>query len=221
MGRAAGLCAGVFAVPDLSREWALGSAAGRLICGVDEVGRGPLAGPVVAAAVILPPEGLPAALAERIKDSKALSQKKREQLDPEIRAHALSVAIAYASVAEIDSLNILQASLVAMERAVAGLSCLPDHALIDGNMLPKRLGCPASLVVRGDTLSLSIAAASIIAKVFRDKEMSRLAERFPNYGWAHNAGYGTVEHLSALRRYGATPHHRTSFGPVREVLSIS
>ncbi len=208
-------------MPDLSRELALGSAAGRLICGVDEVGRGPLAGPVVVAAVILPPQGLPAALAARINDSKALSQKTREQLDPGIREHALAFSIAQASVEEIDSLNILQASLLAMERAVAGLSRAPDHALIDGNKLPKRLLCPATAVIKGDALSLSIAAASILAKVFRDKEMERLAERFPVYGWARNAGYGTAEHLAALRRHGATPHHRTSFGPVREVLSIS
>ena len=208
-------------VPDLSRELALGSAAGRLICGVDEVGRGPLAGPVVAAAVILPPGGLPADLAARINDSKALSAKAREALDPGIRAHALAFAIGVASVEEIDAINILQASLLAMERAVAGLGRVPDHALIDGNKVPKRLACPATAVVKGDALSLSIAAASIIAKVFRDKEMARLADLFPQYGWARNAGYGTAEHLAALRRFGATPHHRTSFSPVREVLSIS
>ncbi len=208
-------------MPDLSRELALGSAAGRLICGVDEVGRGPLAGPVVAAAVILPPRGLPAALAARINDSKALSPKARQALDPGIREHALAFAIGVASVAEIDAINILQAALLAMERAVAGLSPAPHHALIDGNKLPKRLACGATAVVKGDSLSLSIAAASIIAKVFRDKEMERLSHEFPAYGWARNAGYGTAEHLAALKRHGATPHHRTSFGPVREVLSIS
>lgn len=208
-------------MPDLSRELALGSAAGRLICGVDEVGRGPLAGPVAAAAVILPPGGLPAALAARINDSKALSAKAREALDPGIREHALAWALGVASVEEIDAVNILQASLLAMERAVAGLSRPPDHALIDGNKVPKRLLCPATAVVKGDALSLSIAAASIIAKVFRDKEMERIAEIFPHYGWARNAGYGTAEHLAALKTHGVTPHHRTSFGPIREILSIS
>ena len=208
-------------MPDLSRELALGSAAGRLICGVDEVGRGPLAGPVVAAAVILPPGGLPPALAARINDSKALSAKARRALDPGIREHALAFAIGVASVEELDALNSLQAALLAMDRAVAGLARAPDHALIDGNKLPKRLGCPATAVVKGDSLSLSIAAASIIAKVFRDNEMERLAEIFPQYGWARNAGYGTADHLLALKQYGATPHHRTSFRPVRELMSIS
>ncbi|MEI6559866.1 MAG: ribonuclease HII [Rhodospirillaceae bacterium] len=208
-------------MPDLSRERALGAAAGRLIGGVDEVGRGPLAGPVVAAAVILPAPGLPRALAARINDSKALSRKTRDALDPGLREHALAFAIGVASVAEIDSLNILQASLLAMERAVAGLGRVPDHLLIDGNKVPKRLPCGATAVVKGDSLSLSIAAASILAKVFRDNEMDRLAESFPQYGWARNAGYPTAEHRAALLRHGASPHHRTSFGPVREVLSIS
>ena len=221
MGRTAGGCLPGHLVPDLSRVVALGSARGRLICGVDAVGRGPLAGPVAAAAVILPPEGLPPALAARINDSKALSAKAREVLDPGIRTHAQAFAIGVASVEEIDAINILQAALLAMERAVAGLGRAPDHALIDGNKLPKRLLCPATAVVKGDSLSLSIAAASIVAKVFRDNEMDRLSQKFPAYGWARNAGYGTAEHLEALKRHGATPHHRTSFGPVREVLSIS
>ena len=208
-------------MPDLSRERALGSGAGRLICGVDEVGRGPLAGPVVAAAVILPAIGLPDDLAAAIDDSKVLSSAARRRLEPAIRAHAVAAAVGVASVAEIDALNILQAALLAMERAVAGLAATPDHALIDGNRLPRHLPCPATAVVKGDRHSLSVAAASILAKVFRDNEMERLAQEFPGYGWAGNAGYPTAEHREALKRLGVTPHHRTSFGPVREVLSIS
>ncbi len=208
-------------MPDLSRELALGSADGRLICGVDEVGRGPLAGRVIAAALILPPTGLPAELASQIKDSKMLSRKARERLAPQLRTLAAYYAIGAASVEEIDAINIFQASRLAMERAVAGLGCTPHHALVDGRHVPKLLGCPGTGIIKGDSLSLSIAAASIIAKVFRDKEMVELSERFPAYGWAHNAGYPTPEHIAALRRHGATPHHRTSFSPVREVLSIT
>jgi len=207
--------------PDLTLELNAGAAADRLVCGVDEVGRGPLAGPVVAAAVILPPGGLPAELARAINDSKLLSLQTRERLEPQIRAHAVAWAVGVAGVAEIDTLNILQAALLAMARAVAGLGLVPDHALIDGRQVPRGLPCPATAVVKGDRLSQSVAAASIVAKVFRDKEMERLAEIFPGYGWARNAGYGTAEHLESLRRLGVTPHHRRSFAPVRERLSVT
>jgi ribonuclease HII len=206
--------------PDFSLEHQAGALAGRWVCGVDEVGRGPLAGPVVAAAVILPVAGLSAELMAAINDSKRLSAKTRLRLEPEIRSHAVAVAIGVADVAEIDRLNILQASLLAMSRAVAGLRPVPDHALVDGRHRPRDLPCPATAVIRGDSLSLSIAAASIVAKVFRDRQMEELSEEFPEFGWAANAGYPTPEHLAALRRHGPTPHHRASFAPVREVMAI-
>jgi len=199
--------------PDLSFETALGQ--GRRVCGIDEVGRGPLAGPVVAAAVVLPPEGLPEHLARAINDSKALSPRAREELEPQIRAHALAVALAEASAAEIDDLNIHKATLLAMARAYAVLPGEPPAvALIDGKFKPE-LPCLAEAIVKGDGRSQSIAAASIIAKVARDREMTRLAALHPQYGWDRNAGYPTPEHLDALRRHGVTAHHRVSFAPVR------
>lgn len=203
------------AVPDYHIETLHGYAEGRIICGVDEVGRGPLAGPVVAAAAILPPEGLPPEIACKINDSKKLSDKQREALFPHLTT-LCTYAVAQSSVEEIDSLNILHASLLAMTRAVRGLSQTPDHALIDGNKLPKDLPCPASTIVKGDSKSLSIAAASIIAKVTRDRMMRELALEHPAYGWEHNAGYGTAIHLAALQTHGVTIWHRTSFAPVRE-----
>ena len=199
--------------PDLSFETALGQ--GRLVCGIDEVGRGPLAGPVVAAAVVLPAGGLPDALARAINDSKALSLRTREALEPEIRAHALAVALAEASPAEIDALNIHKATLLAMKRAYEALPGEPPAvALIDGKFKPD-LACLMEAIVKGDGRSQSIAAASIVAKVARDREMLRLAELHPQYGWDRNAGYPTPEHLEALRRHGVTPHHRVTFAPVR------
>ncbi len=199
--------------PDLSFETALGQ--GRRVCGIDEVGRGPLAGPVVAAAVVLPPEGLPEHLARAINDSKALSLRAREELEPQIRAHALAVALAEASAAEIDDLNIHKATLLAMARAYAALPGEPPAvALIDGKFKPE-LPCLAEAIVKGDGRSQSIAAASIVAKVARDREMTRLAALHPQYGWDRNAGYPTPEHLDALRRHGVTAHHRVSFAPVR------
>ena len=199
--------------PDLSFETALGQ--GRRVCGIDEVGRGPLAGPVVAAAVVLPPKGLPEHLARAINDSKALSPRAREELEPQIRAHALAVALAEASAAEIDDLNIHKATLLAMARAYAALPGEPPAvALIDGKFKPE-LPCLAEAIVKGDGRSQSIAAASIIAKVARDREMTRLAALHPQYGWDRNAGYPTPEHLDALRRHGITAHHRVSFAPVR------
>lgn len=202
--------------PDFSFEDAAGPGA--LTCGVDEVGRGPIAGPVLAAAVILPRD-LPADLAERIDDSKKLSAAAREALAPRIRAIAVAWAVAEASVAEIDQINILQAALLAMTRAVEKLSVVPTHALIDGNRAPKTLPCPAQTVVKGDSRSLSIAAAAILAKTERDRIMTELDGGFPGYGWARNAGYPTAEHLTALRSLGPTPWHRRSFGPVAALLA--
>jgi len=200
------------AMPDLRYERLHGCATGRIVCGVDEVGRGPLAGPVIAAAAILPAVGLPESVAIRIQDSKKLSEKQREALFPDLTALCVH-AVAEASVAEIAQLNILHASMLAMRRAVAGLSVTPHHALIDGNRIPP-LDCPATPIVKGDDKSLSIAVASIIAKVTRDRLMQRLAIEFPHYGWEHNAGYGTAEHLAALRQHGVTPWHRETFAPV-------
>lgn len=197
--------------PDLSLETALGLP---LVAGVDEVGRGPLAGPVTAAAVILDPARLP----QGIDDSKRLTERARERLALEIRASALAFAVAHASVEEIDALNILEASHLAMRRALAALSPAAQHALIDGNRLPKGLEIPAQTVVKGDAISLSIAAASILAKVERDAIMRELALANPGYGWEKNMGYPSAQHRVALEQQGVTPHHRRSFGPVRKML---
>lgn len=197
--------------PDLSLETALGL---QLVAGVDEVGRGPLAGPVTAAAVILDPARLP----QGIDDSKRLTERARERLALEIRASALAFAVAHASVEEIDALNILEASHLAMRRALAALSPAAQHALIDGNRLPKGLEIPAQTVVKGDAISLSIAAASILAKVERDAIMRELAVANPGYGWEKNMGYPSAQHRVALEQQGVTPHHRRSFGPVRKML---
>lgn len=203
-------------MPDLFHEIAAGLHDGKIICGVDEVGRGPLAGPVIAAAAILPLGGLPDAIAGQIQDSKKLSAAKREALfDP--LTQLCSYAVAEADVAEIDRINILWASMLAMQRAVAGLPQTPDVALIDGNRCPQ-LPCAAVAIVKGDDKSLSIAVASIIAKVTRDRLMAALAVEFPFYGWERNAGYGTAQHLAALRAHGTTPWHRDSFAPVSDIL---
>lgn len=180
-----------------------------LVVGVDEAGRGPLAGPVVAAAVILddlnPIVGL--------NDSKKLTERKREQLFLEIKAKALCFSIAQASVQEIDDINILQATMLAMQRAVAGLRLKPVKALIDGNRIPK-LDVMAEAIVQGDAHVNCIAAASILAKVTRDHYMCELHTQFPNYGFAGHKGYGTAAHLAALRSHGACEHHRRTFSPV-------
>jgi len=198
-------------MPDFRYERAARRAAGAdiAIAGIDEVGRGPLAGPVVAAAVMFDAKGPPRRLACALDDSKRLSPAERERLAPLIAGHA-SVAIAEATVAEIDAINILQASLLAMQRAVAGLGVAPALALVDGKVAPA-LPCPVRTLVGGDGLSLSIAAASIVAKVWRDRLMAKLAARHPAYGWERNAGYPTAEHRAALRRLGPTPEHRMSF----------
>lgn len=183
------------------------------IAGVDEAGRGPWAGPVYAAAVILDRANLP----EGLNDSKKLSPKKRAFLYDQIMQSA-QVGIGVANVAEIDALNILAATFVAMERAVEALPSAPDLALIDGNRTPQGLAVPSQTVVKGDARSLSIAAASIIAKVARDREMEKLAEEFPHYGWHRNKGYGTKEHRVSLLQHGPTPYHRHSFKPIHNML---
>ena len=206
-------------MPDLYHEIAAGYGTGVIVCGVDEVGRGPLAGPVVAAAAVLPPEGLPPALAALVNDSKLLKPKVREELAPLILG-CCRVAVGMADVGEIDRLNILHASLLAMKRAVEGLGITPGVALIDGNKTPD-LSCAMRTIVGGDAASLSIAAASVVAKVERDRIMAELALAYPGYGWERNAGYPTIEHRQALISLGITPHHRRSFGPVKAVLSAN
>jgi len=183
-----------------------------LLAGVDEAGRGPLAGPVVAAAVMLDELHRVKGLA----DSKTLSPRRREQLYDEIRAKALCCCVAEASAMEIDQLNILQATLLAMRRAVEGLRLRPHIVLVDGNRLPV-LGMPAQAIVKGDAKVQAIAAASIVAKVHRDRLCLALHERFPQYGFAAHKGYPTAEHLQALQRHGACAEHRRSFAPVRAV----
>ncbi|HKW39084.1 MAG TPA: ribonuclease HII [Burkholderiales bacterium] len=189
-------------------------AAARLICGVDEAGRGPLAGPVCAAAVVFPPgRRVPNGLA----DSKLLSAPRREVLARVIRERSLGWAVAWASVEEIDALNILQASLLAMKRAVDSLGLVPDEVLLDGANCP-RLAVPARAVIDGDAKVKVISAASILAKTARDAEMHRLHERFPQYGFDEHKGYPTPRHLRALRRYGVCDAYRRSFAPVRELI---
>ena len=196
-----------FRLSELGAPW---SEPG-LLAGVDEAGRGPLAGPVVAAAVILddmqPIKGL--------KDSKLLSPRRRERLNDEIRARALCVCVAEASVEEIDRLNILQATLLAMQRAVQGLRLPPHRVLVDGNRLPV-LAMPAKALVKGDSKVAAISAASILAKVHRDRLCDALHEQFPAYGFAQHKGYPTAVHLQALKAHGPCPQHRMSYAPVRE-----
>lgn len=187
--------------------------AGQRVAGVDEVGRGPWAGPVVAAAVILDPAAVP----QGLNDSKRLSPARRVALDVQIRATA-RVALGMASVDDIDRFNILAATHLAMQRAVAGLADAPDHVLVDGNRAPA-FACPASCIIGGDGLVASIAAASIVAKVARDALMQALDARHPGYGWARNKGYGTAEHAAGLARHGVTAHHRRSFAPIARIIT--
>jgi ribonuclease HII len=202
-------------MPDFSHERRLGG----VVAGVDEVGRGPLAGPVVAAAVILPGR-LPRGLAAMVDDSKKMTAARRALVLAWLRAAGAEIAVAAASVAEIQRLNILHASMLAMRRAVARLPRLPDHVLVDGNRVP---GCPVpcTALVGGDGISLSIAAASIAAKVLRDELMCRLGVRYPEYGWARNAGYGAAVHRAAILAHGATPHHRMAFGALLRQISMA
>jgi ribonuclease HII len=194
----------------LDRERALIAAGRRCIAGLDEVGRGPLAGPVVAAAVVLDPERVPEGLA----DSKALSAARREELLGTILKTA-QVGVACVSHLEIDAINIRQASHLAMSRALAALPCAPDMALVDGND-PPSLPCGAEAIVKGDATVASIAAASIVAKVMRDRMMRRLSRLYPAYGFDTNVGYATAAHLEALETHGPCPFHRKSFAPVRQ-----
>ena len=199
--------------PDFSFELAAKKRGFSRIAGVDEAGRGPLAGPVTAAAVVLDPNNIP----EGLNDSKKLAARRRDVLYDQILA-AAEVSIGEASVEEIDRLNILRASHLAMERAVAGLAVTPDYALIDGNMIPSALNMSCEAIVKGDARSLSISAASIMAKTWRDRGMCDLAQQFPGYGWETNAGYPSKSHKEALQNLGVTPHHRRSFKPVYNIL---
>ncbi|TMV04909.1 ribonuclease HII [Ruegeria sediminis] len=199
--------------PNYDLELALRARGYLRIAGVDEVGRGPLAGPVVAAAVVLNPDDIP----EGLNDSKKLTPGRRDALERILQDRA-EVSVAQASVAEIDRHNILRASHLAMERAVAALDPAPDFLLIDGNMIPRGLGLPSQAVVKGDSRSVSIAAASIAAKIWRDRVMVDLAQQHPGYGWETNAGYPSKQHREALQNLGVTPHHRRSFKPVHNIL---
>ncbi len=195
-------------MPDFSREAALG---GR-VAGVDEVGRGPLAGPVLAAAVVLPAI-LPEGLAAMLDDFKKLTPRKRAAALVALRASGAEIGVGAASVGEIYRLNILQASFLAMRRAIAALPAAPEHVLVDGNKKPG-IAIPCTTLVGGDGLSLSIAAASIVAKEIRDRLMRQLDARYPHYGWAKNAGYAAELHRAAIIAHGPSPHHRRGFGPL-------
>lgn len=199
-------------MPDFIREKQLLKTYS-VIAGVDEVGRGPWAGPVTACAVVLDPANIP----DGLDDSKKLTAKRREFLFEQI-LNTADVSIAHVSVAEIDQINILQASLLAMEKAVAGLTKVADFALIDGNKTPKNLSCPSEAIIKGDAKSSSIAAASIVAKVTRDRLMVTLSQQFPGYAWETNAGYGTKAHQEGLKALGVTAHHRHSFKPIHKML---
>jgi len=197
-------------VADLSREFACPQCP---VCGVDEVGRGPWAGPLVAGAAILSPDhGI-----EGIADSKALTRECRERIAAQLQERAI-VAIGIVEVAEIDLFGLTVANDLAMARAVAALPELPRYALVDGRRIPRDLGCDCEAIIKGDALSLSIAAASIVAKVARDRIMGELAKIYPHYGWETNAGYGVAAHRRALTEHGVTPHHRRCFAPIREIL---
>jgi ribonuclease HII len=199
-------------MPDFSTEAALGGQ----VAGIDEAGRGPWAGPVVAAAVILDPPRMPAELIAGLDDSKKLRKPVREMLYDHIRVSAAH-GVGQASVEEIDEMNILQAAMLAMRRAFANLPEAPQYAIVDGNRDPG-LGVPTRCLIGGDASSLSIAAASILAKVTRDRIMEGLAREFPGYGWETNAGYGTKQHQQGLAENGVTPHHRRTFAPIAKLI---
>ena len=207
-------------MPDFSLEESLGLSTSAVIVGVDEVGRGPLAGPVTAAAVFVDRQKITLDLLTKIDDSKKISQKKHATISKQIESIAI-IGIGWASSGEIDQLNILEATMLAMQRAISSLRKQiisdPDYILIDGNKVP-RLDFPSKAIVRGDEKSLSIAAASIVAKSKRDAFMTSLSKLYPGYGWEKNAGYGTREHLAAIEREGITVHHRRSFKPIANYL---
>ncbi|MBF0195294.1 MAG: ribonuclease HII [Magnetococcales bacterium] len=206
--------------PDLHLESALWADNFRLVCGVDEAGRGPLAGPVVAAAVIFPPKiDLKVSGLNGINDSKKLTPLKRKKLSPIIHEYALCVGIGIVSPRKIDEINIRRASLLAMALAVNNLENTPDFVLVDGRETPDDLIIKNRAVIGGDGKSSTIAAASVIAKVTRDNIMADLAKKHPNYGWERNQGYPTLEHKDALLNFGVTEHHRRSFSPVRLALA--
>ncbi len=205
-------------MPDFSLEDTARRHGHLVIAGIDEAGRGPWAGPVVAGAVILDTGKMTPDLIAGLDDSKKLKPARREDLLKGLKAAAL-IGVGRADVAEIDDLNILQATMLAMARAVGDLSVQPDLALVDGNREPD-LDCRVQCVVKGDGKSLSIAAASIVAKVTRDRIMAGLAETFPGYGWEQNAGYGTKQHQSALAALGVTSEHRKSYAPIRKILGL-
>ena len=202
--------------PHFRHEKALLAAGVWPVAGVDEAGRGPLAGPVTAAAVILDPKKM----VRGLDDSKKLSSAARNELYDLICARALAVGVGMASAEEIDRVNIRNATLLAMRRALQALALPPAHALIDGNASPREAPCPVQTIVKGDAISLSISAASIIAKVTRDRLMERLHEAWPLYGFADHMGYGTPAHLAALKAHGPCPYHRFSFAPVRAAQAI-
>ncbi len=205
-------------MPDFSYEKNCNTKG--LIFGIDEAGRGPWCGPVVAACVCFPEFQIDPTLAQQINDSKKLSAAKREKLFPLIMNSGAYIGIGQASAQEIDDINILQATFLAMHRALEDATqkgCQADFALIDGNRLPK-WDIPCQCLIKGDSLSLSIASASIVAKVTRDHIMQELAKEYPQYGWDRNAGYGTADHIAALQKYGVTPHHRKTYKPVAELL---
>ena len=200
-------------LPDFDVETGLIKKGYKAIAGVDEVGRGCIAGPVTAAAVILNPQKIPSGL----NDSKKVSSKNREKIFQSIQDTCI-FCVAHSSVEEIDQINILQASLLSMKRAILGLNIKPDFVLIDGNKSPEGLKGKSETIIKGDSKSLSIAAASIVAKVTRDRFMSRLDKEFPGYDWSQNAGYPTKLHKSAILNIGVTPYHRRSFKPVYNIL---
>ena len=207
-------------MPDFSLEESLGLSTSAVIIGVDEVGRGPLAGPVTAAAVFVDRQKITLDLSTKIDDSKKIPQKKRATISKQIESMAI-IGMGWASSGEIDQLNILEATMIAMQRAVLSLRKQiifdPDYILIDGNKVPS-FDFPSKAIVRGDEKSLSIAAASIVAKSKRDAFMTSLSKLYPCYGWEKNAGYGTREHLVAIERNGITAHHRRSFKPIANYL---
>lgn len=206
-------------MPDFEIE----NSINKLTAGIDEAGRGPWAGPVVAGAVIIKDRNLNSELLDGLDDSKKLSAKKREKLYnllfEEEKNGKLAVGIGQASAEEIDKLNILQATFLAMKRAVEKLNVTPEFAIIDGNQTPKDFPCGVKTVVKGDSKSMSISAASIAAKVYRDRLMCELAEKYPHYGFEKNAGYGTKLHIDGLAEYGVTPEHRKSYRPIQEILN--
>ena len=206
-------------MPSFRYELRCEAQGGLRVAGIDEAGRGPLAGPVVAAVAVIDRGAAKPRLLKLIDDSKKLALESREKAyEAMVASGIVQFAVAEATVEEIDRINILQATFLAMRRALEALAHPPDIVLIDGNQVPRGLGCKAETIVGGDAHSYSIAAASIFAKVTRDRTMTRLAEAFPGYGWETNRGYGSAQHLAALEQLGPTPHHRMSFAPLSRLL---